>query len=281
MTERTGGELAGRLAVAALGIPAALGVGYLGGYWLAGFIGLLTAVAAWEFFAMNRKRGVGAFPRAGSLLALSFVLLAAAGESGFVVRATLITLLIGVPVVLTAPLEGRPAVGAAVTLFGALYTGGLAASAVWLRDLGARGPDPVGAGILFLPVAATWIGDTAAYTVGRLAGRHRMAPVTSPGKTWEGAIAGLLATVAACVVYVELTRPIVGWTLPLAPLIGFGVVVAIAGQVGDLLESKFKRDCGVKDSSALLPGHGGVLDRLDSLLLVFPASYAYLAIVGV
>ncbi len=116
--------------------------------------------------------------------------------------------------------------------------------------------------------------------MGRAIGRHKLAPVISPKKTWEGAIAGLLATAAGVVIYVQLTRPLVPWTMVLWEALAFGAAISVAGQLGDLFESRFKRDCDVKDSSNLLPGHGGALDRVDSLLFVFPVAYAFIMIVG-
>lgn len=280
MSERSPDGLSKRVGVAAVGIPLAVGLGYLGGYWLAGFLALLAAAGAWEFYAMHRHRGVAAFPLVGGLLASALVLLAVIGTPDYASSITVLALALGAPALLLARTESRPALAGPVTLFGALYTGGLLAFAVWLRALGGPQAGWRGASVLFLPVALTWVGDTAAYTVGRTIGRRRLAPSISPGKTWEGAIGGLIAGVGAAFLYVELTRPVVDWTLSPASILGFGALISVAGQVGDLVESRLKRDCGVKDSSNLLPGHGGVLDRLDSLLFAFPFGYAYLRALG-
>lgn len=277
------GELAQRVGVALVGIPVSIGVAYLGGYWLAGFLSILAGLAAWEFFAINRGRGVVGFPVVGSGLAVAIVLLAAtigARQADYAVWVAVLILAVGAPAVLLSQPGSKPTVAVALTVFGALYTGGLLAFAVWLRDLGDPGVGWRGTGVLFFPIALTWLGDTAAYSVGHWIGRHRLAPRLSPGKTWEGAIAGLLASAAGAILYLELTDPLVGWTITIPAAIAFGGVIAIAGQVGDLVESSFKRDCGVKDSSSLLPGHGGVLDRLDSLLFAFPIGYAYLLATG-
>ncbi len=281
----SGGELAKRVGVALLGIPLAIGLAYLGGYWFAGFLAILAALAAREFFVINRSRGVPSFGGVGSFLALAIVLMAAVGVESedleLAIAAVILVMVLGTPAVLGAPLESRPTTAIAVTLFGALYTGGLLAFAVWLRAIGDAGTGPWGAGILFLPVSVIWLADTAAYFTGRAVGRHRLAPTISPAKTWEGAVAGTAVAIGGALLYVELTRSLVDWTMSTVELAGFGFGVAIAGQAGDLVESKFKRDCGVKDSSGLLPGHGGILDRLDSLLFVFPVAYAYLKVVGV
>ena len=149
--------------------------------------------------------------------------------------------------------------GVAATLLGIVYT------AIPFRmagDLHAISPQ-----WLFYVLIVNWIGDTAAYYGGRAFGRHKLAPRISPGKTWEGAVASLLVSVPLATLYVHhhmLRAP------PLAFIVGLSVAVNIAAQVGDLAESALKRGANVKDSGGLLPGHGGVLDRLDGLLFSVP-----------
>jgi phosphatidate cytidylyltransferase len=271
VTDRSGGELAKRVAVAAVGIPIALGAGYLGGYWLAALLAALAAAAAVEFCQMYRGKGVSSAPRVAGVTAAAYVMLAAGvPPAGYVVWSTVLTLGVAMALTIGTPPSRQPGLTVVVSVFGAAYTGGLLAFSLWLRALGGSGPGLSGAAILFLPVAVTWLGDTAAYSVGRAIGRHKLAPVISPKKTWEGAIAGLLATAVGVVIYVQLTRPLVPWTMVLWEALAFGVAISVAGQLGDLFESRFKRDCGVKDSSNLLPGHGGALDRVDSLLFGSP-----------
>ena len=115
---------------------------------------------------------------------------------------------------------------------------------------------------------AVWAGDTFAYFGGRLIGRHKMAPTTSPGKTWEGFVFGTLATVF--VAFVALYKQDF---LTVGESIALGAIIAVAAPVGDLFESLLKRDAGVKDSGRLLGGHGGMLDRLDAFLFAAPAAY--------
>ncbi len=125
-------------------------------------------------------------------------------------------------------------------------------------------------------ILITFASDTAAYAVGSLIGRHRLAPSISPSKTWEGAVGGVIgatAVSAAFALFIELE------TLPLAAAILLGAALSMLGQLGDLGESWLKRKAGVKDSGNLLPGHGGVLDRLDSLLPILPAVLVYVTIV--
>lgn len=279
---KSGGELPKRVAVAAIGIPIAVGAGYLGGYWLASLLALLAGLAAAEFCRLYRARGVAAAPWVAGLLAVAYVVLAVGLPAGvYLVWATVLTLGVTAVLIIRTEPDRQPGLSAVVTAFGAVYTGGLFSYALWLRSLGGSGPGWPGAAMLFLPVAVTWLGDSAAYSVGRAIGRHKMAPLISPKKTWEGALAGLLATAGGAVLYVELASPLLRWSPSIWQLLLFGALISVAGQVGDLFESRFKRDCGVKDSSNLLPGHGGALDRIDSLLFVFPFAYAFLRLVGI
>ncbi|MEE9133714.1 MAG: phosphatidate cytidylyltransferase [Gemmatimonadota bacterium] len=279
---RSGGDLAKRVAVASLGIPITVALAYLGGYWLAGLLALMASLAAWEFCAMYRDRGLPSSPLTAGLMALVYILLAASMPvREYTVWATVLTLVVAAALMLRTEPDSRPGLTAIITLFAAAYTGALLVFGQWLRAIDGTVPSWRGAAIIFLPVGITWLGDTAAYFVGRAVGRHKLAPTISPKKTWEGAVAGFLATVVGAALWVALTQPLVSWTMTLLEVVGLGAAVAVAGQIGDLFESRFKRDCDVKDSSNLLPGHGGVLDRLDALLFAFPVTYAYLGLVGV
>jgi phosphatidate cytidylyltransferase len=122
---------------------------------------------------------------------------------------------------------------------------------------------------LFFGLSLNWAGDIAALYVGRLLGRHKLAPRISPGKSWEGAAGSLLASVVYGALYIPRLLP----TVPLAEGLGLAAVANIAGQFGDLCESAFKRGADVKDSGTLLPGHGGWLDRVDSTLFALPVVY--------
>jgi phosphatidate cytidylyltransferase len=135
-----------------------------------------------------------------------------------------------------------------------------------VRLHGIREEGPV---ILLFVLVITWVGDTAAYFVGRAIGKHKLAPVLSPNKSWEGSVASILGALLVAAVFAK-------WlTVPLPHLLAMAVVGNIAGQAGDLLESAYKRSAGVKDSGSLLPGHGGVLDRIDALILAIPVVWYY------
>lgn len=135
---------------------------------------------------------------------------------------------------------------------------------VRIHGAGAMGP-----GLLLFILVVIWVGDTAAYFAGRAIGRMPMAPVISPKKTWEGAVANLLGSLL-------VVFPLARWLpVELHHLLLIAALANIAGQAGDLVESAYKRSAGVKDSGAILPGHGGVLDRVDSLIFAAPVVWCY------
>jgi len=147
-----------------------------------------------------------------------------------------------------------------------VYVGVLMSTIVLVRDV------DDGRKWLFLGILSTFAVDTGAYAVGRLVGRHRMAPRISPKKTWEGAVGGYLAGVAAVFGLNAAMDTGVAW----ATIAPFALLMPVCAQAGDLVESWMKRRMGVKDASGLLPGHGGFLDRLDSILFVIPLLYVFL-----
>jgi phosphatidate cytidylyltransferase len=136
--------------------------------------------------------------------------------------------------------------------------------AVRLHGLGNQGP-----WLLLFALVITWVGDSIAYFVGRAMGKHPLAPHLSPKKTWEGSVAGFLGSLLIGAAFGR-------WlTAPLPHLLAMAAVGNVAGQAGDLLESAYKRSAGVKDSGGLLPGHGGLLDRIDALILAIPVVWYY------
>jgi phosphatidate cytidylyltransferase len=176
------------------------------------------------------------------------------------------TLLLAVIAVLSAPVwRGVPDVErSANTLLAIMYVGWLLGFGILLHHT-----SPLGDELVLLVVGVTWVGETAAYLVGSTMGRHLLAPVVSPRKTVEGAVAQLLASIATGGLLAAWLLPTCGVGVGLAA----GALLGIVGQFGDLAESVIKRSAGAKDTGALIPGHGGVLDRIDSLLFNFPAVY--------
>jgi phosphatidate cytidylyltransferase len=137
-----------------------------------------------------------------------------------------------------------------------------------------HGVERIGPKLLLFALVITWAGDTVAYFVGRAIGKHKFAPILSPKKTWEGAVGGFAGSLLVGVAFSKWTGIAMGQMLAMA------AVGNVAGQVGDLLESAYKRSAGVKDSGTLLPGHGGILDRIDALILAIPVVCYYWILFG-
>jgi phosphatidate cytidylyltransferase len=249
-------------------------------------------VAAAEFYRLAEARGVRPFTTLGVTAAGALVLLATARPSpgdlgppllGVLLVVTLLSM--GGAVWLRWP-GGDPLAAISMTVTGVLYAGATLAFVPLLRALG----DVPGAGagrlaplaFVFLPLLTTWVGDSAAYFAGRAWGRTKLAPSVSPGKTVVGAVAGLIGSTlvaAALAGFVLAELPVVSVGIFTAAWIG--LLLGAVGQVGDLVESMLKREAGVKDSGHLLPGHGGMLDRVDSLLFAVPTAWGLLVIAGV
>lgn len=276
-----------RILVAAVAIPIVLGLVWYGGWPLALLVAVAAVLATGELFALARKTGIRPLSGLGMALAalapLTTWLLAGDQrlDLGFpplwvFVQWPLIGAMIP-PLVLTAALfsrspADRPLAVSAVTLLGPLYCGLLPSTLLVIRY--AAGPSRSWAGVwlVFFPLAVTWLCDSFAMWGGKLIGGPKLFPSVSPGKTRAGAVAGLLGGVLTAMLFVPLALAPVGRAFPLGIAAVMGLLLAIVAQIGDLAESLFKREAGVKDSSALIPGHGGVLDRLDSLYFVLPAA---------
>ena len=275
-------ELAKRVLASAVLVPTVVVSAYVGGAALAALLGIFAAVAAWEVGRIAAARDVRPLPVGVAIAAAIPLLVQAHHVRVFSLplsaAAVVLVALLGAAIFVRG-VDGRPLTAVAVTVFAALYTGGTLAFAYGLRYHRFTLPtDPAaGTALVFLPIALTWASDVGAYVVGRAVGRRRLIPAVSPGKTVEGALGGVVATVLAAYAYVAFVLvPFASLALRPAAVVLFGVAISVAAQVGDLAESLLKREAGVKDSSNLIPGHGGVLDRLDSLFFVLPVAYLVL-----
>ena len=234
--------------------------------WFTVLIAVWGILAAWEFYRMvgvSRSRPLAAFGLVWVLL-LIIVPHCSYGYAAPILLAAGVALPL-VPAVFFARREGFCR-DRAWTLGGMLYVGWLMGVLVTLRL-------EAGREWLFLAVLATWGSDTLAYLVGRAFGRHRMAPRISPGKTWEGAVGGLAGAVIVALL-LTLDTPLqipVGY----GQAVLLGALISVFGQLGDLAESLLKRSAGVKESGNLMPGHGGVLDRMDSVVFAGAVVYLY------
>lgn len=281
-------NLVQRIAFAVVAIPLAVGLIWWGGWPLAGVLALLGVLGARELYDLARRQGIAPLDFMG-LAAAAAIPLATYWAKGsetrwaepalFVGALWLIALLV-VAMRWRGPAR-RPLPSVAVTTFGALYASALPSFAIAIRHGANAGVKswPLAA-LVLLPLVLTWICDTAAMAAGSAFGGPKLAPVLSPKKTWAGAIGGFLAAVVAAVLVGGWVLPRVGLPLDAGRLVLVGAAVGVVAQVGDVAESLFKREVQVKDSSSLIPGHGGVLDRLDSLYFVLPVSAGLFRLFG-
>ena len=247
-------------------LPVAIGLIGLGGapFYLA--LGGLLMIAAHEFNQLVRQ---GDHPHQAPLL-VSLALVALSGADALAPHLGLLRP--GLALILMASLtwqlrhrQAEPTVDWALAIAGGLYLGLAGAHFILLRQL------PNGERWLLLTLTGTWLADSGAYFIGSRLGRHKMTPTLSPKKSWEGLIGGVIFGMAL--------NPIVAALIGLPPIHGaaLGLIGATLGTLGDLAISMIKRQAGAKDTSRLIPGHGGILDRFDSLLFTVIAGYYYLS----
>jgi phosphatidate cytidylyltransferase len=272
-------ELPRRVIVALIGAPLALGIIWFGDAALATLAGALAAIAAWEFYRIAREAGHAPMMPLGVLLSALIPLGVHAQYLGVVqfpmVTFTLVILAVIAAALWTRGVAGKPLGAAATTLLGVAYTGGTLGYVYALRYFNYAVGDAAGALVVILPVVLTWASDTGAYFAGRLIGGRKLMPSVSPAKTISGATGAIVTTTVVCALFVQyLLRPYAQLAFSPWGLVLFAVGISVTAQIGDLVESLFKREAGVKDSGTLFPGHGGVLDRLDSLFFVLPVAYA-------
>lgn len=291
-------ELALRVLFSVIAAPLALWIVLAGGAPLAALLAIASAIGAWEFYRIARAAGAHPMTDVGIALAGLVPLAVHASYLGLftvppAVVALLVLLMLGASIWLRG-VEGGPIGAAATTLLGVVYTAGMLSFGYAIRyhdtvagyDLvGAKHLAlgvltlrvPPGGVLLVFPLVLTWASDIGAYFTGRAIGGRKLMPSVSPGKTVAGALGGLVASMIVSWLYARsVLAPVanLGFT-PWGALL-FGAIVSVAAQVGDLFESLIKREGRVKDSSRIIPGHGGVLDRFDSLLFVLPVAYLLL-----
>ncbi|HEY0780400.1 MAG TPA: phosphatidate cytidylyltransferase [Gemmatirosa sp.] len=275
-------ELSRRVASAVVAVPVTLACVWFGDAALATLLAAAAAVGAWEFYRMaDAASGARSLSRTGIVLAALAPLVVHASARGFgqppITAAVLVVLGLLAAAVWRRGAGGHPLVAVATTVLGVAYVGVPLAYGYALRTYDYVVGRAAGAALVLLPLLCTWASDIGAYASGRLIGGPKLIPSVSPGKTVSGAIGALVASGALAAVYTPFVlRPVANLGFAPGRALLFGLLVSIAAQLGDLVESLLKRDAGVKDSSHLIPGHGGVLDRVDSLLFVLPASYLLL-----
>jgi len=281
-------ELTRRVLVGVIAAPLGVLVVFYGGWALAALLAILSALGAWEYFRIARAAGLAPLEDVGIPLAGVAPLFVHARylqlyELSLSAMALAVLAILALTLFLRG-VNGRPLGAAASTVFGVIYTGGMLSFAYAIRyhpyviesvrvPLGGLAVTAGGL-LLLLPLLLTWASDIGAYFVGRAFGKRKLMPSVSPGKTVAGAIGGLLATMLVGWLYARIVlTPSTQLAFVRGGVFIFAILVSVAAQIGDLAESLLKREAGVKDSSHLIPGHGGILDRFDSLLFVLPVSY--------
>lgn len=275
-------ELAKRIIFSVIAAPLAVYLVFLGGAPLAVMLAVASGLAAREFYRMVSKTGSEPLSGHGVALSAALPLLVHGNTLGLWTPSLTVLMLLFLELLTVALFTrgstGKPMEALGSTMLGVFYTGGALSFGYALRyhqyAIGAT----AGTALVALPLIVTWLTDSGAFMVGKMVGGRKLMPSVSPGKTVSGAVGGLVVGIAVTVLYSRFVLPPVaqlGLTLQGALL--FGAVVSGAGQVGDLVESMLKREAGVKDSSSLIPGHGGVLDRIDSLIFTIPLGFAMLS----
>jgi len=257
-----------RILASLVAAPIVLASALIGGFWFVAMIHVVVAMGAWEWARLQDRGGGVAFSAFAVAGALAFPLAVGMNQpmvAPFLVVATTAAGIVALTAV-TGSAGGLQA--GAMALLGGIYLGAALAPGIVVRQA------PDGLSWVLVIIIATWACDTAAFFVGRSWGVRTLAPSISPQKTVEGTAAGLAGAflVAAAAAAAFGGSP--------ARLAGLGLVVGVSAVVGDLLESALKRRLGVKDSGWIIPGHGGILDRIDSLLLSTPCGALYLLAAG-
>ncbi len=254
-----------RILTAVIGVPFLLGIIYMGGWYWQGFIMALTAVALLEFLVMMQHKGL--HPMWPATYILAFILLFRMSLDQYLTGLVFAGLLLMVLTMLLS-YPRINIVDLAMNIFASVYTGFFFSFAL---ALGVHEESFI---VLLMVFMLTWASDIGGYTFGHLWGKHKLAPQLSPAKTQEGAGGAILLAVLAAVLFKYFTK----FDYPYISMVLMAVAASAAAQIGDLLESAIKRYMEVKDSGRIIPGHGGVLDRFDSLMLVMPAIYYFLVV---
>lgn len=266
--------LAARIGVAAWGVPLVIIVIYMGGWIFTLFVALVAAIALYEFYTLAESRHLNPQTFPAVLLAFVAVLVAQLlPAGGWLSLMFLLAVLLAFIEIRFGERQGLRDLP--ITLFGWAYIPLMLGTLIFIRGVLWDDLEPSAAYTLFL-ISAIWICDTAAYAGGKALGWHKMSPYVSPGKTWEGAFIGL----AAAILWAVLWMPFLSRETGSRDLLYVAIVVGVIGQLGDLIESYFKRSAGVKNSGALLSEHGGALDRFDSLILSAPFVFIYQVAMG-
>jgi len=260
-----------RIIVALVAIPFLLFMAFWGKWLFLLFVLFVGLISFYELSSMAKAKGYFV----SSIIGLGFVFLFITNSYFHFTDYTFLTLLVPIFFALSELTKNKSNALAniGVGLLGVFYIGLFSTSLIGIREIY---PETIlygrGGALVIGLLVTIWMCDSAAYFIGSAYGKHKLFPRVSPKKSWEGAIAGFLFSILSMIVLKEFYIEF----LSLADAAIIGALIGSVGQVGDLVESLFKRDAGVKDSSSFIPGHGGVFDRFDSLLFTAPFVYLYL-----
>lgn len=284
-------NLVRRVGFAVIAIPLALAVIWYGGLPLACVIALAAGLGTRELFGLAARQGIRparslGYVTAAALPPLAYAALVAPDVRALVSPAWPYLFALWLLALLTWALMARPPAekpleAVSVTLLAVAYTSALPTFLIVIRHSQFPERSWAAAWLVFFPLVVTWVCDTAAMFGGRLIGGPKLAPTISPGKTRSGATMGVVGGLLVAPIFWAAVFPKAGMNVSLPHLLVIAGVLSVIGQAGDLAESLFKRQAGVKDSSGLIPGHGGVLDRFDSLYFVIPVAAAMYRLLGI
>ena len=255
-----------RTITAAIGAALLIGSAWLGGWYFGGVVLLTAILGQWEWYGLLRRAGLIPWRFTGLSIGILLALHPLLPGSVRLAMVPLVLLLVWMPF----SKRGAVVHSFCATISGALYPAALLSFLLYLRAMNE------GFLLVVTVFVLVWVADICAYVAGRLWGRHKLAPITSPNKTWEGYIAGIVGPlVVGAAIFYTFAVP-----LGLVPVLVLAMICGVASASGDLAESRFKRAVQLSDSGNLLPGHGGVLDRFDGMIVAAPLAYLFMWVIG-
>lgn len=259
-----------RALVAIAAIPVVIGASYFGSIYFFLFTLFVASIAFYEFSILAKNKGANV----NIWLGILSIVLLLINQYNFFVSFLSIILLIVFILSLVELFRNKDSaiINLGTTLLGILYIGLFSTALLGIREFYQDDLYNRGGYIIIAILATIWVCDSAAYYGGTALGKHKLFKRVSPNKSWEGAIFGFIFAITTMILAKIIILNFLSWNTAIA----LGFIVGIFGQIGDLIESLIKRDAGVKDSSAIIPGHGGIFDRFDSLLYTAPLIFLYL-----
>jgi phosphatidate cytidylyltransferase len=261
-----------RVLVSVFAIPLIIAASYLGGHYFLMFVLIISVLSFYEFCNFSKRKGANANLWLGIIIILFLII----NQYKHYVDIFTFILAASLLLLITELFRNKESaiVNLGITFSGIFYIGIFSASLLAIREFYPNINDLYSRGgyLVISMLSGIWIGDSAAYYGGTALGKHKLFPRVSPKKSWEGAIFGFCFSIGAMILARILILDFLSWQ----SVIVIGIIIGTIGQLGDLIESLLKRDAGVKDSSEIIPGHGGMFDRFDSLLFTAPAVWIYL-----